>query len=63
MNPIFWLLFPFLCVGLVFATVGVARLVRWLIHRLDWLDFVRTQRTAWEREEIELLRSGRDDAE
>jgi len=60
-DPMFWLLFPFLCVGLVFVVVGVARLIRWLRFRHEWLNVVRTQRTAWEREEIQLLRGRIDE--
>lgn len=55
-NPLLWLVFPFACVALVPAIVGVARFVRWLKFRHEWLNVVRTQRTSWEREEIELLR-------
>jgi len=58
MNPFFWLLFPFLCVLIVPLIVGVTRIVRWARTRREWSDMVRTQRTAWEQEEIELLREG-----
>jgi hypothetical protein len=60
MNPLLWLVFPFAVVLIVPAAVGVARLVRWLRLRHDWLKSVRTQRTVWEQEEIELLRAGDD---
>lgn len=60
MNPLLWLLFPFACVSIIPAAVGVARLVRWLRFRHDWIKIVRTQRTVWEQEEIELLRGNRD---
>lgn len=61
MNPLFWFWFPFLCVGLVFVLVGITRLVRWVRHRLDWMDHVRTQRTVWEEEELQLLRGMSDE--
>jgi hypothetical protein len=61
MNPLLWLVFPFAVVLIVPAAVGVARLVRWLRLRHDWLKSVRTQRTVWEQEEIELLREPKND--
>lgn len=62
LNPMFWLMFPVMCVVLVFVLVGISRFARWLMFRHDWLKSVRTQRTAWEQEEIELLR-GRTEEE
>lgn len=63
MNLLFWLVFPFLCVLIVPAAVGISRLVRWLRFRHDWMKTVRTQRTVWEQEEIELLRGLKEEME
>jgi hypothetical protein len=62
MSPMFWLVFPFAVMLLVPLGVGVARFVRWVRFRHDWLNSVRTQRTIWEQEEIELLRSMKEEA-
>lgn len=63
MNPMFWLAFPFLCVLIVPVAVGISRFVRWLRFRHDWMKTVRTQRTVWEQEEVELLRGLREEME
>lgn len=55
MNVMFWALFPFACVALVFVLVGLTRTVRWIRHRHEWSQHVRTQRTVFEREEHELM--------
>jgi hypothetical protein len=56
MNPMFWFMFPFACVLIVPLIIGILRLIKWLRFRHDWMKAVRTQRTVWEQEEIELLR-------
>lgn len=60
-DPMFWLAFPFLCVLIPFVIVGVARFIKWLKFRHEWINVVRTQRTQWEQEEIELLRGVPDE--